>query len=425
MAETTSEIKNTLSSLGIRSIWDVLIGDKPIWIIYLVLSCFSLVVVYSSSSMVIFHGGEFNSTNVLIKQFGLLAVGILIAAGTAWLVYRYEPKILRKSAYAIYIVAIILLIMTYIPSFAPEINGAHRWVNIFGFSIQPSEVAKMALVILAAKIMAKYRGELDNTRKVLWPIIITSGIAALLVVKSNFSSALFLIFIMIYMMYIGRLPWKHIGLTLLGVMGIGMMALLLILTCPEPAAKVLPRLKTWNTRVVSFSPALEQFAYKVEGENDKKKTSHVDNHQIRQSKIAVAEGMSFGKGPGNSTQRYKLSQAYCDFIYAIIIEEWGWIGAILTVLTYLWLLIRVLVLVKRTDRCFDTMVIVGLMFIIVAQAFLHMGVVVNLLPATGQTLPIISSGGSSLFITSIEFGIILGISKYNKEQSETNKETKE
>ena len=163
MAETTSEIKNTLSSLGIRSIWDVLIGDKPIWIIYLVLSCFSLVVVYSSSSMVIFHGGEFNSTNVLIKQFGLLAVGILIAAGTAWLVYRYEPKILRKSAYAIYIVAIILLIMTYIPSFAPEINGAHRWVNIFGFSIQPSEVAKMALVILAAKIMAKYR----NTNNIL------------------------------------------------------------------------------------------------------------------------------------------------------------------------------------------------------------------------------------------------------------------
>ena len=219
------------------------------------------------------------------------------------------------------------------------------------------------------------------------------------------------------MMYLGRLPFKQFAA--IGAIGIALAAIMGFIILKEP--QIFPRGETWQKRVVSFVPSLAPYA---SGYNPETEYAPIDNYQVTQAKIAIAEGGVLGKMPGNSTQRYKLSQAYCDFIYAIIIEEMGWASAIIVLLAYFWLIWQSLNVAKKMQHVFDELVVLGLMFMMVAQAFLHMGVVVNLLPATGQTLPVISSGGSSLFITCIEFGIVLGMSQYAEAHAEDPKKSK-
>jgi cell division protein FtsW len=180
---------------------------------------------------------------------------------------------------------------------------------------------------------------------------------------------------------------------------------LLILKNPS----IFKRGHTWQNRIVSFIPSLAPHASEYDATKDIVKI--IDNHQVTQAKIAIAEGGIIGKLPGNSNQKYRLSQAYCDFIYAIIIEDYGLFGGIIIILLYLVILYRAGVIVRRCDYTFPALLVIGLTFSLVFQAFVHMGVAVNLLPATGQPLPIISHGASSLLTTSISFGIILGISR--------------
>ena len=405
MDETVSEIKERLAAEGITSFRSLLIGNKTIWTIFFLLIGISLIAVYSSSSMVIFKNGANNSFSVLLKQTMYLLSGVAITIVVSQIVYRFKPGILKKQAFFWYVVSIILLLMTFFSAFSEEVNGAHRWINIFGFSIQPSEFAKMALVIYIAKICSENQDNIGDPKKVLYKILIATGIIAGIVLLSNFSTSLFIIIIMFFMMYLGRLPFKQFAA--IGAAGIGLAVIMGFIILKEP--QIFPRGETWQKRVVSFVPSLAPYASGYSPEND---YAPIDNYQVPQAKIAIAEGGVLGKMPGNSTQRYKLSQAYCDFIYAIIIEEMGWAGAIIVILAYFWLIWQSLNVAKKMQHVFDELVVLGLMFMMVAQAFLHMGVVVNLLPATGQTLPVISSGGSSLFITCIEFGIVLGMSQY-------------
>lgn len=413
----TNDIKDIIPISRLKSFKDYIVGDKGIWGILLILCAISLVFVYSSSSMIIFTGGENRSGSVLLKQFVLLIIGLGITVLVSNFVVRFKPGILQKFSFFLYGMAIVLLAMTFSNAFSSEINGANRWVNIFGFSIQPSEFAKMVLIITIARIIANHENELENKNKVLFPILILSGIVILIVLYSNFSTAVFIGFIMLFMLFLGRLPFKQIFAVLGVVATLGVIMGLVIIKKPE----IFPRGLTWQKRIVSFVPSIAPYASGYNAETD---YAPIDNYQVTQAKIAIANGGLTGKMPGNSDQRNKLSQAYCDFIYAIIIEETGILGAILIVFLFLILAFRALAITKRCFFYFDTLVVLGLTFSMCVQAFIHMGVVVNLLPATGQTLPIISSGGSSLFITCIEFGIILGISEYSYQKTEKEKNLK-
>ena len=416
MDETLSEIKERLAAEGITSFRSLLIGNKTIWTIFFLLIGISLVAVYSSSSMVIFKNGGNNSFSVLLKQTMYLFAGVVITIIVSQFVYRLKPGILKKQAFFWYLVSIVLLLMTFFSAFSEEVNGAHRWINIFGFSIQPSEFAKMALVIYIAKICSENQQNIGDPKKVLYKILIATGIIACIVLVSNFSTALFIVVIMFFMMYLGRIPFTQ--LMGIGAVGVGLAVVMGFIIIKQP--QIFPRGETWQKRVVSFVPSLAPYA---SGYNPDTDYAPIDNYQVTQAKIAIAEGGVLGKMPGNSTQRYKLSQAYCDCIYAIIIEEMGWAGAIILVLAYFWLIWQSLNVAKKMQHVFDELVVLGLMFMMVAQAFLHMGVVVNLLPATGQTLPVVSSGGSSLFITCMEFGIVLGMSQYAESLTDTPKKS--
>lgn len=415
MEELLEKIKE---KFGITTVRSLFVGNKVIWIILALLASISLIAVFSSSSMVAMRGGMNRTWVVFIKQFLLLIVGLCITIVMSQYVYRLKPGILKKHSFFWYCVAVVMLLLTFTSAFSEEINGANRWINIFGFSVQPSEFAKLALVVYISAVFAENKEAVGDTRRVLYKILLTTGLVAVIVLISNFSTALFITMIMFVMMYLGGLPLKQF-LALIGV-GLCLGAIMGFIILKEP--QLFPRGETWQKRIVSFAPSLATHASGYDASRD---FAPIDNHQVTQAKIAIANGGIFGKGPGNSEQRNKLSQAYCDFIYAIIIEETGWLGAVIVMLLYIWLLWQVMKVVKDFNHVFDTLVVLGLTFMMTSQAFLHMAVVVNLLPATGQTLPVISSGGSSLFITCIEFGIILGMSQYAEDHKGNKVESSE
>lgn len=407
------DIKNFLSTKGINSFGDLFIGNKVIWLIYGILSLISIVAVYSSSGILVLK--SHNSSSIFFKQLFYLLVGGLVVIGISQLVYRLKPGFLKNIAPALYGIAIIGLIMTFFSAFSAEINGANRWISILGITIQPSEFAKVALVLLIARIFDKNEDNVGDKHKVLYQILLWAGLMAGIILWSNFSTALFIATITFVMMILGRIPFKQIlAIIGIGVVGAGIMAGI-ILQKPD----LFPRGKTWQTRLITYAPFLANYtsdSYVVDGESTKTKPTG-DNYQITQSKIAIAKGFPFGKGPGGSEQRFKLSQAYCDFIYAIIIEETGWFGTIFILVIYFWLSVQALLIARKITHTFDTLVVLGLTFVMTFQAFIHMMVVVELFPVTGQTLPVISAGGTSLLFISMQFGIILGMSKYAEEKA--------
>lgn len=425
MDEAVQDIKERLANHGITSWKSLFVGNKTIWGIYCILTVISLIFVYSASSMIVFHNGENDSFNVFVKQLVYLLLGLLFVIGTSQFVYRIKPGILKKFAFPFYCLSIILLIMTFFSAFSDEVNGANRWISIFGLSVQPSEVAKLALILYIAKIFSDNVDDVADKSKVLYKILGASALVMVLVIRSNFSTTLFIGLIMLFMLFLGGIPFKQlITVCLIGFVGGLLMGFAIVFETDTLTNMGFSRAETWKTRIVSYMPNIENAEKEVEKDGDKDK-SRVDNYQVHMAKVAIAEGFPLGKGPGNSTQRSKLSQAYCDFIYAIIVEETGLIGTFGVVFMFLWLGWQGLKVSRKMTHMFDVLTVLGLTFVMSTQAFIHMGVVVNMLPATGQTLPIVSAGGSSLLITSIEFGIILGMSKYAEDhaQKETNKES--
>ena len=378
-------------------------GDRVIWRLLLFLSIISLIAVYGSISMIAMKGGENNTTSFLIKQAFTLIVGI----GIAYVIHRINYVVIYKLANILLAVSTLFLLLTFSSAFAVEVNNASRWIQIPGIGIQfqPSEFAKLSLIIFIVKTLSIHQNELDNPKKVLIPILVVASLISCIILISNFSTAFFIMFTTIVLLFLGRIPFKQI-LTVLGVASLVVILMgILILSAPD----TFKRGETWQKRLVSFVPAIAPMASDYNPENEDKK--EVDNHQVNLAKIAIAKGGIFGQGSGNSDQKYRLSQAYCDFIYAIIIEDYGLFGGIIIMFLYLILLYRAGRIVRRCDYTFPALLVLGLTFSLVSQAFIHMGVAVNLLPATGQPLPIISHGTTSLLTTSISFGIILGVSR--------------
>lgn len=375
------------------------VGDKGIWMIIIILSIASILSVYSATGYLAYRVRGGNTSYYLFKQFASLGFGILIIV----IISKIHSKWITGGALILLYLSILLLIITL--AMGVNLNNASRWlvVPVVGFSFQPSEFAKLSLIVYIASVLARYQKDDEPAIEAFWPIIIHSGIVILLIFTENLSTALLIAGVTVAMMFVGRVPIKKILLT--GLVVVSFVGLILVFA---NHVSFLPRAKTWSSRV-------EQFFNPEEANPNLK-------YQSEQSKIAIATGGFIGKGPGNSVQRNFLPHPYSDFIFAIIAEEYGIVGSILIILCYLWLLARVGVIVSQSKRTFPAFMAFGLGLLLVSQAFLNIGVAVGVFPVTGQPLPFVSLGTSSILSTSIALGLILGASRMSQEQSELETE---
>jgi cell division protein FtsW len=363
-------------------------GDRAIWGIVVLFMVYSLLSVYSSSVGVAFKSYGGNTTYFLRTQLFMLILGLGIIIVVHYLPYR----IYSAMAGIILIVAAGLLILTLI--FGARINEATRWLEIpgIGFRLQTSDVAKVALIIYLARTLSKYQNELDNFMLVTKYFMVPVAIICALIMPENLSTALMIFMISIIIMYIGRVPFKFL-LAYVGMAVAGVVLFALVLTVVAKDNRV----EVWKSRIENFLSA--------EGNSD-------DDYQSNQAKIAISTGGLFGKAPGRSTQRNMLPQSNSDFIFAIIIEEYGLIlGALPLILAYMILLFRAITIAKKCETAFPAFLVLGLTVMIVIQAMLNMLVAVGLFPVTGQTLPMVSWGRTSVLVISFSIGAILSVSR--------------
>jgi len=371
-------------------------GDPIIWGVIIVLSIFSLLAVYSATSTLAMHKMGGNSLYYLIRHGVILAFGIMIIFIIHLIHYKYYS---RLSQLLIGIAVVLLIITLFLGT---NVNQAKRWLTLpgLGFTIQTSDFAKLALIMYIARVLSLKQGEIKSFKEAFLPVIIPVVIICILILPANLSTAVLVFVISFLLMFIGRISVKY----LLALGGVAVLLLALFITVGTLVNKE-GRINTWKNRIES---------YFEEGGGG--------NYQSQQAKIAIATGGLFGKNPGKSVQRNFLPNPYSDFIYAIIVEEYGLIiGGIPILLAYLFLLFRAGVIVRKCDRTFPAFLAIGLTLMIVVQAMVNMSVAVGIFPVTGQTLPLVSMGGSSILFTSIAFGIILSISR-NLNETEPDEE---
>ncbi len=363
-------------------------GDRVIWGLVVLFMFYSLLAVYSSSAGVAFmkYGG--NTTYFLRTQFLMLVLSLIIIVVVHWLPYR----IYFSMAGLLLVCSAGLLVLTF--AFGSRVNEATRWLVIpgTGFRLQTSDVAKVALVLYLARSLAKYQNDLNNFMLVTRNFILPVGIICGLILPENLSTALMIFGISMIIMFIGRVPLRflltYVGL---GVAGVILFALLLTVISKDN------RVQVWKNRIEHF----------VTGSADSD-----GDYQLNQAKIAISTGGLFGKAPGKSTQRNMLPQSNSDFIFAIIIEEYGLLfGALPLILAYMILLFRGITIAKKCETAFPAYMVMGLIVMIVIQAMLNMLVAVGLFPVTGQTLPMVSWGRTSVLMMSFSIGAILSVSR--------------
>jgi cell division protein FtsW len=377
-------------------------GDRVIWMVVIILSILSLLAVYSSTGTLAYRDQEGNTLYYMVKQLIILASGFALMFIAHRIKYTYYSRIFQIALY----IAIPLLIITYF--FGKNANEATRALPLpFGLTFQTFDLAKLTLVMYLARILTKKQDEPQDFKSLLRPVMLPVLVICGLIVHENLSTAFMLFIASLVLLFIGRIKMKYIFSMIGLAIGAFLIYILILLMFPEEKRG---RLETWEHRI-------EQFLNGGGEEDD----------QVVQSKIAVASGGFFGKMPGNSTQRNFLSHPYSDFIFAIILEEYGLLGGAFVVLLYLILLFRAVRIVTKIPRTFGALLTIGLAFLLVFQAFINMGVAVDLLPVTGQPLPLVSMGGTSIWFTSIAIGILLSASREvsKGETGEGNEEIKE
>lgn len=374
---------------GLQNISKKIKGDKVIWLVVIILSTFSILAVYSSTGTLAYKYQGGNTEYYMLKHLIIILLGFLLMYIAHLVKYSYFSRIFQVALW----VAVPLLLLTLVAGV--NLNEAKRVLPLpFGLTFQTSDLAKLTLIMYLARMLTKRQEVIKDFKTAFIPIIIPVLIVCFLILPANFSTAAILFATSLVLMFMGRVSLKHI-FSMVGL-GIAMIVILLVVTKANPdlLPSVFPRAETWLNRLESFT----------DGESE-------DNYQVEQAKIAIAGGGLFGKLPGNSEQRNFLPHPYSDFIYAIIIEEYGLIGGILIIVLYLILLFRAVKIVAKVPRNFGAFLTIGVAFSLVFQAMINMGVAVSLLPVTGQTLPFISMGGTSIWFTSISIGIILSVSK--------------
>ena len=383
-------------------------GDKVIWAIVVILTLASLLVVYSSTGSLAYKYSK-STESYLFKQFAFIVIGVMLI----YFAHRVNYTIYARVAKILFLISIPLMIYTLL--FGSRLNSANRWITlpVINMTMQTSDLAKLALFMYLSLQLSRKQDVIKDFKKGFLPIIIPVGIICLLIAPANLSTALLVGATSLLLMFIGRINTKHILVTI----GIGLVPIILLVSVAvkyydkvEQKQKELPaifsggRIPTWISRIQTFIYT-------------DKNTDSEKLYQTNQAKIAVANGGWIGKGPGNSTQRNFLPHSYSDFIYAIIIEEYGFLGASFMMFIYLLFLYRCIRLYRKCPFAFGAFLALALSFTLVIQAIANMGVAVNAFPNTGVTLPLVSMGGSSFLFTCLSIGIVLSVAR-NVEQLE-------
>lgn len=367
-------------------------GDKTIWAIIAVLAIFSFLPVYSSSTNLVYVIGKGTTFGYLVKHAFLLLLGFVIVFTVHRIPYRYF------SGTSVLLMPLIILLLVYTLARGTVIGGANasRWIQIpfVGIGFQTSTLAVVVLMMYVARYLARNKDKPIFFKESLLYLWIPVGIVLMLILPANFSTTAIAFFMILVLVFIGGYPKRYIFY----ILGMAMLTFSLFLIM----AKAFPDLMK-NTRVETWSNRIENFS---SGESD-------DNYQAEKAKIAIASGEIKGKGPGKSVQKNFLPQSSSDFIYAIIVEEFGLIGAISIIILYLGLLFRIVIIATKSTTIFGTLLTVGIGIPIVLQAFINIAVAVGLLPVTGQPLPLISTGGTSIWMTCFAIGVILSVSASN------------
>ena len=406
-------------------------GDKGVWMIYFFLCMISLVEVYSASSRLTFDGGTHWGT--MVSQAGFLLVGLFVIL----VIHRIPCKWFMLFPFILLPAAIILLLYTAVFGGGGEVNDTHRWVRLGLFSFQPSELAKAALLMTTAVVLAKTQAEREvvvngKKRKIVGAIkgrrylafAIVGGATLVicgLIFMDNVSTALMLMFVVIVMMFVGHIPKDLMFKGLLALFAAGAIMVMAAMVIPDNVLKqnnALKRVVTVKHRVMRMFEVYDKPSNEEEKPVDAKKMLNDENSQKTYAFIAVANSNVIGLGPGNSIQRDFLQHAESDFIYAIIIEELGIAGALFVAFLYLALLIRVGRIALRCPTFFPAFLVLGFGIMIVLQAFVNMSVAVFPGVVTGQPLPLISKGGTSILITSFYIGVILSVSRSVKKKEQ-------
>lgn len=370
-------------SLGTR-LYQELRGDRVIWAILALLAMISIMLVYSSTGSLAYKHQGGNTEFYLLKHFIILCFGLILTYFCFLLHYE------RYRIAAPYLLVLALPLLFYTLFSGIDINEARRWIELpgVGVTFQTSDFAELALVIFVAREITRKQDYIKDFKSAFVPIIVPILVICGLIAPADLSTAVVLFITCMLMMFMGRVSLKNVGL----LIGGGVVVFLIIYM----AGTYFPdsvRTETWSDRVADFN-------------------SETPIYQVQQSEIAIANGEWFGLGPGNSIQRNRLPQPYSDFVYSIIIEEYGLLGGGIVLFLYILLFVRTTRLVTRSPKTFGALVALGLSLLLVIQALLNTAVTVNLIPVTGLTLPMISLGGTSLLFTCVSFGIILSVSKF-------------
>jgi cell division protein FtsW len=368
--------------IAMNSILEKTKGDRWIWLIIILLSLISILAVYSATGTLAYKQGKTVEKILLTKHLIFVVMGIAMIYIAHLLDYKYYAGISK----VLMIITIPLLLYTLI--FGAHVNDASRWVKIpiIGLTFQTSDLAKLALITFLARTLTKKQENIKDVKKAFIPIISSVCLVTVLIAIANLSTAMMLFGVSILLLIIGRISIKQIAIV--SFAGGILLAVVML---------VGPRGETYKSRIKSFLHPETQNSDKT--------------FQADQSKIALATGGFFGKGPGNSTQRNFLPHPYSDFIFAIIVEEYGLFGAMIIIVLYLVLLYRCIRIVTQSPKAFGALLAAGLSFSLTIQAFANMAVAVGLGPVTGVPLPLVSMGGTSMIFTSIAFGIILSVSR--------------
>ncbi len=375
-------------------------GDRAIWAVVALLALFSFMPVYSASSNLAYLYGDGNTLQFLIKHLAHLTLGFVILFGVHRIPYHYFKGL---SMIALPIM-MILLLLTLAQGTTIEGANAARWIKVpvVGVTFQTSALASVVLLVYVARYMARIKDEPVSFKQTLLPLWTPVFVVLGLILPANLSTALLIFAMVIMLVFVAGHPIKYIA----SILGIGMLSLTLFVLSAKAFPGLFPnRVDTWSSRIESF------FTDQVDPKEK--------DYQITQANIAIATGGMMGLGPGKSIQKNFLPQSSSDFIYAIIIEEFGLFGGLSLLFFYLFLLFRLVVLVFKTSDYFGRLLVIGVGVPLLFQAFINMGVAVSLFPVTGQTLPLISSGGTSIWTTCVALGVILSVSAHRKDAKES------
>ena len=364
-------------------------GDKPLWVVFILLASFSFLPVYSSASNLAYLYGDGNTFSYLFKHFIHLSLGFFLMYMVHKIPYRYFRGI------SILMIPIILVLLAYTifqPSISDSITNSNRWIRIpiVGFGFQPSTLASIIILIYVARYLSKIKDKLITFSQSILPLWVPVFLTISLILPANFSTSAILFSMVMLLCFLGGYPIKY----LIGILSSAVILFSIFILSVKAYPDLFPnRVDTWKSRIENFV--------------DSKETK--SNYQIEKAKIAIATGGITGLGPGKSVQKNFLPQSSSDFIFAIIIEEYGLIGGLTLIFLYLWFLFRVIIISNKSNSVFGSLLAIALGIPIVFQALVNMAVAVQLFPVTGQPLPLISNGGTSIWMTCLAIGIIQSV----------------